>query len=508
LASIAFIGNLCSLFGPIGLQLQLPLILIPIGILSWKKIPASDLLAYLKSLKWWLILPLTLISANLALGTTSNIDEGGYYLPLVKWIENYRAVPGTALFIARTGFNSSCHMISAVFGFDGIYSGGIYELNGCLFIWFNYYFIKVALQGISKKEAPKVLHLVAVAALIFPFSYLIDSIDADYLSIMGALVFLSLVSSDFLDERAKDSRLLFYWIVGLFLMTVKTLAGFLLLVPLLFFPFKKTKPRFLLPLVGLTIIYLLPWLARNVIITGYLIFPLHYIDLFSFDWQVPEEMTKASHLIVEEFAKIEQIRNSYTLDGVQSLSFSSWFPIWITNAKTFIIGWASFLALAVSVIGWLFVSLKELSRNSYRWPALCTICIAVLGFWFLKFPAIRFGWSWILISAILPTSYIMKLYFSKYQKFVLLLLLLLALASWTRLSYQQVVQRNLDKTTLIYPEKRKTDLGFSIDKTLGFPVQISNSEACYGVKPPCKPYNNNYMIEARGTRIKDGFRVK
>ena len=508
LAVIAFLANLSSLFVPIRLELQLFLILIPLGILSWKGSHLAILLKYFSKINFWLILPLAFISANLCLGTTSNIDEGGYYLPLVKWIEVYQAVPGSALFIARTGFNSSCHMLSAVFGFESLFPGGIYEINGCLFIWFNYYFISVALKGIFRTELPDLIHYVSAAALVFPFSYLLDSIDADYLSIMGGLVLLSLVSRDLLSKTKPGTKLIYYWIVGLFLMTVKTLSGFLMLVPLLYIPFKKTKLKLLLPLTGLTIIYLLPWFGRNVITTGYLIFPLHYVDLFDFDWKVPVEMTQASHLIVEEFAKIEKIRTSYTLDGVQSLAFRSWFPIWVSNAKAQIIGWASFLALSITGIAWLIVCVKELSEKRYKWPAICTLCIAVLSFWFLKFPAIRFGWSWILFSSVLSIFYFIREYFSKLGKPFLLLLLILAIASWTRLLYQQSVHMNLNRTKLVYPEKRKTNLGFRVDSTTGFAIQISDGEACHGVAPPCKPYNNNYQIEARGKEIEAGFRIK
>ena len=64
---------------------------------------------------------LTVAALCLSLGQTPNIDEAGYYLPLVKWIETYAVTPGTALLNHRIGFNSCFHMLSAVFGLSLIH---------------------------------------------------------------------------------------------------------------------------------------------------------------------------------------------------------------------------------------------------------------------------------------------------------------------------------------------------------------------------------------------------
>jgi hypothetical protein len=34
---------------------------------------------------------------------------------------------------------------------------------------------------------------------------------------------------------------------------------------------------------------ILPWLIRNVILTGYIIYPMENFDFFNFDWEVPEQ---------------------------------------------------------------------------------------------------------------------------------------------------------------------------------------------------------------------------
>jgi L-asparaginase II len=40
-------------------------------------------------------------------------------------------------------------------------------------------------------------------------------------------------------------------------------------------------------LLALSAFILLPWLIRNIILSGYLIFPFEKIDIFAFDWKIP-----------------------------------------------------------------------------------------------------------------------------------------------------------------------------------------------------------------------------
>ena len=74
--------------------------------------------------------------------------------------------------------------------------------------------------------------------------------------------------------------------------TYKLSAGMLVLLALypaiLLIRQKEWKRIGLYVAAGLAV--LIPWLVRNVVLTGWLIYPFEAVDLFSVDWKVPLEL--------------------------------------------------------------------------------------------------------------------------------------------------------------------------------------------------------------------------
>jgi len=348
----------------------------------------TEIIFQLKKTNWLLLLPLTVIALVIVSGPTADVDEAGYYLPLVKWIEQYKVIPGSALFMARTGFNSGFHMLSAIFGFSSLYEGGIYELNGLLFIWFNYFFFSSLIRLIRKETQHFTSDLLLIAALVFPFSYLIDSMDSDYLVIMGGIVinavFLKQVGGR---EDSSIKPLIILVMISMMLATMKPFAILLALPSFYIIARSAAYKELSLVIIG-CIAFMLPWLIRNIVMTGYLVFPVHFVDLFDFEWEMPKEMTVASYTIVEEYAKVQKIRLDYLLSGVESLSISEWLPTWIAYQKQNLIGWFSLLALPLSAISVfiIFSSKKLKGKNSMKTFASFSLLVLVL--WFFSFPSL------------------------------------------------------------------------------------------------------------------------
>ena len=273
-----------------------------------------------------------------AAGPTEIWDEGQYFLPLIRWIESNPTIPGSALFHDRMGYNSAFHMSSAVFGFSFWFKGGMYDLNAYLFIIINFYFL-TGVNRILKNKVKFSLHdYLMLFAGIALYRQLLTSMDADYPHIFIGIVLL-LLFIEKADEESLDlwdHKSTAFLIIAAYLVTVKFLAVFyfLFIAALLIFQFQQKQWRILWLSLGVGLSIFFPWLARNVIMTGYLVYPLHQFDFFQVDWKIPHEMAQNNYLYVGEHAKTLMERHTLYYEGASKVPVSVWLPQWWANHVT------------------------------------------------------------------------------------------------------------------------------------------------------------------------------
>jgi hypothetical protein len=142
LATLSMAANLLSLFLPIGLLVKSGVIVFGLLLALWRFRQVKDLLLHFqrsfvaltpvaKGVFFVVVLFVLYITAQPSL----SYDEGLYYIQFIKWAETTPVVPGLANLHHRFGFNSSWHLLSALFNtsaFTGIeenhFNGAIYLL--------------------------------------------------------------------------------------------------------------------------------------------------------------------------------------------------------------------------------------------------------------------------------------------------------------------------------------------------------------------------------------------
>ena len=444
----------------------------------------------------FILIPLTLLAGLLSYGLTENIDHFGYYLPTIKWMEQFAVIRGSALFNHRIGFNSNFHLLGAIYGLHDILSDPAYYLNGILFVLFNYHFLDAGLRLVRERGAINLADLILASAAIFQFSFLVDSMDADYLTIMGGLTALSLIVKKSEAEH-EDNSLVAILLIVMFLVSVRLLSVFLLM-PLFFILLKSKNAKQTTLFVFIAVFYLAPWLMRNYFISGYLIFPLHYIDLFDVPWKTPSYIAQASYDIISEFAKVNIIREDYLYDGMRSWSIREWFPKWITLQKTTIIGIVSIVLLPLSLLSSL-LNLIKIKSGGHRALIVCSWIFLV--YWFFNIPSIRFAWAWILLVIVMNTYIFFYPFISKHASVYRYAVAILLVLSWTRLAYNTIS----DASTTSY--NINETIGFSEEKLDEIIVRRSYDTRCGNTIPPCLPNNNPLTITPIGPRIQNGFKL-
>jgi len=175
---------------------------------------------------------------------------------------------------------------------------------------------------------------------------------------------------------------------------------------------KKTKNIFSL-LVLSSFLIILPWTFQNLELSKCLIYPIKilcFVDENSISPIVFE------HNMINLFAK--SVKINYWNESVQNLIELNKFPNWLTywlNDHFFKI-----IEKFVPILLIFYISLfKVIHRKSnysnflicYEFPRIFSIIfIIILGIWFLQAPAMRFGFSYLVVCFYLLAIYILKIF--------------------------------------------------------------------------------------------------
>jgi hypothetical protein len=300
--------------------------------------------------------------------------------------------------------------------------------------------------------------------------------------------------------------------LSLFLPTIK-LSSLPVLLFAVFIAVKAENRKIKLLLTSSLVgaIILLPFLLGNVLLSGYLLFPVPQINLFSFDWKVPYEVAENIRRSIKYFAI-----NPTGGDGIWSvagMSTSEWIQLWFARSGGKLINHWTFTAFISAVIFSIvcFVRRIKLCLNILVIQAILLFGIV---FWFFSAPAYRFGVGWIWAFIILSfgsLSYlIVKSLRPKFSGYlfrgllvlVCVLLINLLLIRWDSFELIFVDPADVLWTVRDLPEEKMR----AVEIRQGFVVNVPLKERAWNSALPSTPYVN-YKLHMRGGTLKDGFRV-
>ena len=184
---------------------------------------------------------------------------------------------------------------------------------------------------------------------------------------------------------------------GLFLVSMKLSAAALFLLavyPLVSF-LKRRQWGTVGKFIVLGIVIVLPYLARNVILTGWLFYPVSAIDLFDVEWKVPLSYLETDAAQIKVWG-----RCLYDVDLVD-LSVFEWFPTWWEEQQHYaqMLIYADLLSLPLFQCD-LFLAhyRRKAGGEGVRWEMVSVVVMlyAGLAIWFFTAPFVRYGLAFIL----------------------------------------------------------------------------------------------------------------
>jgi hypothetical protein len=155
------------------------------------------------------------------------------------------------------------------------------------------------------------------------------------------------------------------------------------------------------------ILIILPFLVRNAIISGYLLYPYASLDFFDFDWKMPRGVVSYDSLEIMAYGRSIYNHAEY------SAPFTVWFLNWYNEL---ILRYRMLFWLNPPIIMAIFPYLIALIRKRNEFPRIMLIiaCSTSLLFWFFTSPLIRYGMVYLMLLPILFAGIIIEKLTRKY----------------------------------------------------------------------------------------------
>lgn len=348
----------------------------------------------------------------------SHYDTGLYHAQSIRWIEEYGVVKGLGNLHCRLAYNSSSFALSAIYSMS--FLGG--QSYHCAAGWLAFLLAAFCLR-IGKSLRTGQLRAGDFARLMCVY-YLVNIFDemispaSDYFMVLVA--FYLVIKWLDLSESGEPTILPYglLCVLGVFLMTVKLSAALILLFTV--YPacrlVREKRWAETGIYLGLGILTALPFFIRNVVISGWLVYPFTQIDLFDVVWKIPKGLADYDAREIQVWGR------GYTDVTLFDMPVWEWMPGWFRTLagsdKVLVLGAAAaVLALLAEAayLTWRWYRERRTaaggvpvvpdlagSRDSAIFPALfaaqATVAASFL-FWLCTSPLIRYGCVWVYLTA-------------------------------------------------------------------------------------------------------------
>jgi hypothetical protein len=453
-------------------------------------------------------LTLWLLVLILNAGPTQMDDTESYHLQAINWIKEYGTVPGLVHLHERFAFNSSWFSTISFFDISFNHLNFYTALNGTLSLWLAGYFIGLLNgKGNSLFFAGLLLFLVAL------FSWPLirgNATNTNYDYITAVVVFVLFIETVRNAGTIKKKILTAEWMIWpAYLVTVRIINFPLLLLSVFAFFSLLNRKEYtkILTYTLISLALIIPFLVRNIILSGYLFYPSLSFDWFTPDWKADPRKTKELLRFIKYFNRVNT--GIWPLEKTESLGFFQWIKAWMQFMFTY-----DKIIFIPGIAGFLIFPLV-MKRINFFLPVPVRFFTGVIALniiiWFFIAPDPRFIYGGLLIGlSLLAISLTQILHIPDFTRlsFVSLFFIFITTAGFTvsKIITTKKFPDLLYPYSLPSPPLRTISAGRI---QLYIPDKILNNwnPRCYDTKLPCL-YEVDPNLQARGTTIEDGFKLK
>ena len=432
IALVTVYAQIISLFAKVGLVANLVLICICVAIAVYYRYDLYDDAAYvLRVLRArgniYIYLLVFLLMAYGASHGIMHYDSDLYHAQAIHWLEEYGIVRGLGNLHVRLAYNSAAFPLSALYSMSFFGGRSFHVMSG-------FFALLLAWQCVDIKNVCRRGHLVIsdfarLVAIYYLFT-VFDEIVApasDYF--LSTIVFYIMIHWLDLHVRHEKSYVPFIMLslLGIYAITIKLSAAPLVLLCIVpIYRLFRNKNREKMKAFGISVILafiiVLPFLIRNVVISGWLVYPATFLDIFDFSWKIPKGLAAYDALEIKTFG-----RGFNDVAAYGHMPFKEWVPLWFEgitgiNKIMLILDIVSVVVFVLYTFCFILVYAKERSnaikssgsdkifkisnRSILRIADFLAVGATLIGcliFWFLSAPLVRYGvvYIWLTPAVIL-----------------------------------------------------------------------------------------------------------
>ena len=500
-----------SIFHGVGRLTNVILVLIcGIIFVSFYKKIKDDLIEAIKKLRYPKILLFFLLAVLFASATSAGVfhyDTSLYHAQAIHWIEQFGLVKGLGNLHHRFAYNSSYLISNALFSLKFIFGRSLHTLSGLIMLLVTTYAF-TSFRFIKEKVGKiYISDLVKIAALVYVVICFGLAISPE--SDLPAMLLVFYIIIKWLEGiEAKNNDPNYYSILSillLYLVTVKLSTAFLLILAIkpAFLLLKKQNYKLIAIYIFLGFIIISPYLIRNILISGYLVYPVTKIDVFNVDWKMPKTIVEVDSQEIQVWGR--GVNDVALFNQPTNIWLPKWFSSQIISDQLILI--LNLAAIPIGLAMALFLRAKKWV-GEYLWVWLAVAASVV--FWLLSAPLIRYGLAFLLLLPALTIGILIKLTNFKLSR-VLYVVLFLVFLLWLQLNGTYIIS-NIKSPYLIqqidYPNFPATP--FPLGKETIY-IPVNGDQVGYSAFPASLGYTNktSYLkVELRGNGFSEGFRYK
>ena len=348
-----------------------------------------------------------------AYGTSRGIihyDTSLYHAQSIRWIEEYGVLKGLGNLHCRLAYNSSSFALSALYSMA--FLGG--QSYHCAAGWLALVLAMVCLEmtGAFRSKRLRVSDFARVMCIYYLVNIYDEMISpaSDYFMVLTAF-YIVIRWLDLLEEEIKEVLpYALLCVLGVFLMTVKLSAALILLLVIspAYKLIREKRSGEIVAYLLLGIMTVLPYFIRNVLLSGWLIYPFTQIDLFNAAWKIPKGTADYDAREIQVWGR------GYTDVNRYHISVKEWLPDWfraLAGSEKLLVA-----AAAVSVCVLLIYGVGMACGLWRRRLELLLVQITVAGsflFWLCTSPLIRYGCVYVYLTSAIVLGSVYNVFVSR-----------------------------------------------------------------------------------------------
>ena len=416
LAAATVYAEVWSLFGPVGFWADCVLVLVALIVLCINNTIVKTL-AIKPSIHTLIYAILILVFAYGTSRGYMHFDTNLYHAQAIRWIEEYGLVPGLANLQSRFGYNSAEFALNALYSCKWLLGRSLHCTAGYFALISSFLLVDTRDIFLKSKNEEYELNIRVSDLLRLGLFFYLATIYSEMLSpasdyyaqlLIFDIIILWLDSINTEEEYALQGILC---IILVYAITIKLSLGLLVLLALIpgisWIRNKNIKSIIICTISGLIIA--LPYLIRNYIISGWILYPSTIIKLGSPDWQLPKGEAQYDAREIGMWG-----RGITSASDWEKVTMTNWIPDWIRSLPTIELMWVIGSLVAIIVITGLVIRSITRSRrmnelgpfeDSYI-PILLILSIGTI-FWFFSAPLVRYGYAYLIIMPLIVLGYIL-----------------------------------------------------------------------------------------------------